>query len=348
MSRTRLYLAITILLGAAIGFTFGHCTVVYAQSEATAAEANANASEGELRLMYALNAYEEAFETQAGALDEAKADAIDKERIKESPGTAKAGNTDADWNVNDPLRAGSQSKDASALNQGESEEGNSSDVNAAGTISSGADGSASATNSATDTLSPSESETGSSSDSGLNNGSDIQSSADAAAKAAAEAAAAAAAIALEEMQAALQDPTSAEYAARVADEASRRGIFARFAVPELGIDVAVFYTTDLSNLQSIVDADDSACLFYWLDGNYILADHNTQGFENFQYYMPDTAYMVTPNGYYTYTCIESIPYGWNMGSYLAYADGTPIGHYDLVTYTCNSDSSVTINGWSLK
>ena len=135
----------------------------------------------------------------------------------------------------------------------------------------------------------------------------------------------------------------------VAEEASGRGNYGRLYIDAAGVDVAVFYTTNLYHLQSIVDAKDSACMFDWDDGNRMIADHCNQGFDGIRSCSAGTkARLVTPNGTSTYTCAEIIYDGWNTGDYLVYNDYTPIGNYYtgcLVMYTCNSNGTVTITIW---
>ena len=136
----------------------------------------------------------------------------------------------------------------------------------------------------------------------------------------------------------------------VAEEAAVRGTYGRIYIDEVGVDTAVFYSADLTNLQAIVDADDMAAMFDWEDGNTMIADHNYQGFNDIRYLTPGSyAELVTVNGTFGYTLQEIIYDAWNASSEITYNDGTPISvNYtsNLVIYTCNNDGTITVTIWA--
>ena len=133
----------------------------------------------------------------------------------------------------------------------------------------------------------------------------------------------------------------------VAAECATRGCYGRLYLPAQNYSVAVFFSADWSNMQAIVDAEDSACMFN-LSANTLIADHNGQGFTNTR--DASEAVMVTSAGRQTYHCIARYYDGWNEGDHLATNDGTDISTLfagKLITYTCNEASghSVTISVW---
>lgn len=145
---------------------------------------------------------------------------------------------------------------------------------------------------------------------------------------------------------------TAKYTKSVKSEIKSRGSYGRVKIEDADIDVALFYTKDLSKLQQLTDAEDSAAMFKWKDGNVIVADHSNQGFGNLREFTPDNsyAYITTAEGVETYKCVEKVSNGWNLGSTLAFADKTAIGTKytgSLILYTCNNKDGtrVTITVW---
>ena len=144
---------------------------------------------------------------------------------------------------------------------------------------------------------------------------------------------------------------SAEYTAATAKEIKSRKSYGRVYIPGADIDVALFNVKDLSKLQSYVDAEDSAAMFKWNDGNTVVADHSNQGFGGLRSYNAEGyCYIVTSKGIEVYRCVEKIANGWNLGTTLAFEDKTAIGtkyNDNLVIYTCNNKSGtrVTITVW---
>lgn len=146
---------------------------------------------------------------------------------------------------------------------------------------------------------------------------------------------------------------SASYKKNTAAEIKTRANYGRICIPEAEVDVALFETKNLSKLQTIVDAEDSAAMFKWNDGNTVVADHSNQGFANLHndtVAEGTTAYIVTANGLEAYKCVEKIANGWNTGKFLAFEDKTAISTKytsNLVLYTCNNKTGtrVTITVW---
>ncbi|MCF0142285.1 MAG: hypothetical protein HUJ75_02795, partial [Parasporobacterium sp.] len=119
----------------------------------------------------------------------------------------------------------------------------------------------------------------------------------------------------------------------------------------LGINVAVFLSEDKAEFQSISDAEDSACMFDWTDGNRIITDHNYQGFGALVNGKAETMELITGEEVQNYRCIERIENGLNLGKSLAYENGEAIGDKGedtLVLYTCRTDGTdgkVVITVW---
>ena len=145
--------------------------------------------------------------------------------------------------------------------------------------------------------------------------------------------------------------------AAVATETANRGSYGRVIIPPANVDTAVFYTDDFYKLQAITDAEDSAAMFDWDDGNTMIADHNYQGFEGLRTMTiaeeGTYAYITTGTETTAYKCVEKISEGHNRGDCLTYANGTPISvnHTNsLVIYTCNANyagCTVTITVWEV-
>lgn len=125
------------------------------------------------------------------------------------------------------------------------------------------------------------------------------------------------------------------------DDAYPSDFLGRFKIPEVGVDVACYY----SHAQATVDASDSAAYFY-SSGHVVIGDHNYQGFEAIKACRVGTsATMHSISGTVTYTCIDVIQ-GHNTGSTLTDGDYVSIANLypgALVCYTCNDNpSNITI------
>lgn len=83
------------------------------------------------------------------------------------------------------------------------------------------------------------------------------------------------------------------------------GTAGRLEIPSVGVGVAL-YITDLyqQNVQSVVDAWDSAAVFPYRDRVTVIADHNNQGFAFLKNVgVGDTAFISQQNGNFdTYVC----------------------------------------------
>ena len=137
----------------------------------------------------------------------------------------------------------------------------------------------------------------------------------------------------------------------VAREIGERNNYGRLVINELGIDVAVFSSEDSSEFQQISDAEDSACMFDWTDGNQIVTDHNYQEFGALANREAEAMELITGEEVQNFRCIERIEDGRNLGKYLAYENGEAIGNKGentMVLYTCKNDGSdgaVVITVW---
>jgi|GEM_PF-2695630 len=128
---------------------------------------------------------------------------------------------------------------------------------------------------------------------------------------------------------------------KVIDSSEARGAIGRWVIPEVGVDVAAFD----SSSQSVVDAADSAGLFYAL-GQHLVADHNYQGFNAIKSCRTGMeAYLETSEGRQTFIC-TGITTGTNVGNDIITSDGRSISKVNrggYTCYTCNENrSSVTI------
>lgn len=128
---------------------------------------------------------------------------------------------------------------------------------------------------------------------------------------------------------------------KVIDASEARGAIGRWVIPEVGVDVAAFD----SSSQSVVDAPDSAGLFYAL-GQHLVADHNYQGFNAIKNCRTGMeAHLETSEGRQTFIC-TGITTGTNVGNDIITSDGRSISKVNrggYTCYTCNENrSSVTI------
>ena len=130
------------------------------------------------------------------------------------------------------------------------------------------------------------------------------------------------------------------------------GTAGRLDIPAVGVGVAL-YETDLyqPNVQSVVDAWDSAAIFPYRDRITVIADHNNQGFDGIKKAgIGETAFISRQDGSsYTYTCTRVCNDGHNLGTELVDEYGEQIENNadgELVMYTCNDGwRSITITYW---
>lgn len=129
----------------------------------------------------------------------------------------------------------------------------------------------------------------------------------------------------------------------------RLGPNGRFYIPEVGVNVALFGTS-----QSECDAKDSACDYRGEPCVEMIADHKTQGFDRIKSVTPGStkAYIYrSQNTVETYLC-SSIQQGINNEDDLIVSGQStlmaPAGTFgDLLTYTCNEDwRHVTAVTWT--
>lgn len=132
----------------------------------------------------------------------------------------------------------------------------------------------------------------------------------------------------------------------VQDEINKRGITCRLTIPSVGVNVACFWAN--SNLQSYVDASDSAAFF-----NYgyqdVIADHRHQGFSAMKgSAIGSYAYLDYGSYKKTYVCVANFK-GHNTGSSLTDLEGNDIAYMNeggIAMYTCNENwQNVTITLW---
>lgn len=127
------------------------------------------------------------------------------------------------------------------------------------------------------------------------------------------------------------------YQEKVQSQKSKRWIYGRLSIPDVGVDVALIR----SESQSVVDAKDSAAYFLW-NGAWLIADHWNQGFDAIKRCKPgDICYIATGDTIEEYECIR-MDYGHNTGDDLTENDWSTsvTAKYpgQIIMYTCN-------NGW---
>jgi hypothetical protein len=119
----------------------------------------------------------------------------------------------------------------------------------------------------------------------------------------------------------------------------------RLHIPDLGIDVALYYRGN----QHTVDREDSASIFR-CDGGFVIADHNYQAFAN----LPSVR--VGMRGYIEHEALGKIDIvcvdvfrGYNNGSHIADESGKSVmGMADYMMYTCaGDDNEVLICLWNV-
>ena len=130
------------------------------------------------------------------------------------------------------------------------------------------------------------------------------------------------------------------------------GTAGRLEIPSVGVGVAL-YITDLyqQNVQSVVDAWDSAAVFPYRDSVTVIADHNNQGFASLKNVgVGDTAFISQQNGSFdTYVCTRVCYNGHNLGTELVDEYGEQVESNidgELIMYTCNDCwQNITITYW---
>lgn len=90
---------------------------------------------------------------------------------------------------------------------------------------------------------------------------------------------------------------------RILNEKKTRGSIGRLYIPEVGIDVALFQSSE----QSVVDDVDSAA-FFRMKGQDVIGDHNVQGFSKIRKMVPGRTYAYIEDGNIArkYRCIAKI------------------------------------------
>lgn len=118
-------------------------------------------------------------------------------------------------------------------------------------------------------------------------------------------------------------------------KASDEGAFGRWVIPDVGVNVACYMTTDKA--QEITDAKDSAALIRRSNAT-LLADHNYQGFDAINKCVVGTvAYMYTGARVQKYVCTDVLE-GYNAGTHLTDVQGNTVkfaGAGGYTNYTCH-------------
>lgn len=108
-----------------------------------------------------------------------------------------------------------------------------------------------------------------------------------------------------------------------------QGALGRFTIPSVGVDVAVYDSSD----QAVVDRPDSAGLFYAL-GQNLVADHNYQGFDAIlACEVGCKAYLETADESLELTC-TGMDVGTNTGRDIVLDSGRSIRGMNPGGYTC--------------
>lgn len=121
-----------------------------------------------------------------------------------------------------------------------------------------------------------------------------------------------------------------------AECAARPGMYGRLSIPSVGVNVALFWPQSDADAVAIVDAPDSADIYY-NNGGTTIGDHWNQGFAAIANAVPGStmAYIVTPNGTLAYRC-SGITKGHNDG-YLFWDEAGNLFQYpNLIMYTCRT------------
>lgn len=130
------------------------------------------------------------------------------------------------------------------------------------------------------------------------------------------------------------------------------GTAGRLDIPSVGVGVAL-YETDLyqPNVQSVVDAWDSAAVFPYRDKVTVIADHNYQGFDGTRNVVVGNAAFISRQGgsFDTYVCTRICYDGHNLGAELVDEYGEQVENNtdgELIMYTCNDCwQNITITYW---
>lgn len=130
------------------------------------------------------------------------------------------------------------------------------------------------------------------------------------------------------------------------------GTAGRLDIPCVNIGVRIYYV-DLTdgNVQSVVDAHDSAAYFLYANRKMVIADHNNQEFSHLSdIHVGDKAVISDADGNKEeYVCTRICYDGHNMGTYLVDEYGIYVENSDdgnLIMYTCNDCwQNVTIVYW---
>ena len=118
----------------------------------------------------------------------------------------------------------------------------------------------------------------------------------------------------------------------------RQGAYGRWYIPDVGIDVAAYPSSE----QSVVDKQDSAA-YYWYYKLNVVCDHNGQGYAGIMQCKPGMkACMKTETSVKNYICL-SVFEATNTGTNLIDKNGIDISDYMyidkdcILCYTCKAD-----------
>lgn len=124
------------------------------------------------------------------------------------------------------------------------------------------------------------------------------------------------------------------------------GTAGRFIIPEVGVSVPLYTTTNKSG-QDIVDREDSARLCLKFNGgcDYV-ADHSAQGFDKIRRCrLSDAAYIQTATSTQVYICTALTIEGQNVGTDIITASGARVSKCtwaDLCAYCCNDATGKSV------
>lgn len=126
---------------------------------------------------------------------------------------------------------------------------------------------------------------------------------------------------------------STSYNSVVAEQKKKRWIYGRFIIPDVGVNVAIIQ----SSLQSVCDAEDSAC--YWpYEGNNYIADHHDQGFEVIKQCKVGTeSFIYNGENIQRFVCVETLR-GHNTTWCITRENWQCLSddyQEHLITYTCD-------------
>ena len=138
-------------------------------------------------------------------------------------------------------------------------------------------------------------------------------------------------------------------AAAETTSADNCGNIGNLRVPALGIDIALNDTSDINQLQAVVDAEDSA-LYHTFTNALVIGDHAYQGFSAIQNAAGMTAEITYLNGTSVKYICTGVYHGNNNGDLVLSGVSVtdhPLG--DLTMYTCMDESgyNVWLTSWNI-